>query len=214
MSAGVPFSARGGAKAGGVSYSWPLAALEADASRLQLRVWFPGLPGNYLLAPHQVTELSPNARRFGGYRGIRIHHTVAEYPRELVFWSTGNPEKLLAGIAAAGFRAEGKRPAEVPPEGMAFRKPAIAALFILWNGAGLFTLLNAKNGHFTLGLSFAMLVSMLGLFVAALCLPAAQRLVLKPGRHIGEVRPLLHLVVFILTFMSLALGLLLLLGKK
>ena len=42
----------------------------------------------------------------------------------------------------------------------------------------------------TLGLTLAAVI-------AAIRIPAFQRLILKPGRHVGEIRPFLNLLLFV-----------------
>jgi hypothetical protein len=57
------YSARGGARIGGVNYTWPLASLSVDRSRLRIVTTFFGLfeTGQYSFRPDQVARID----RFG-----------------------------------------------------------------------------------------------------------------------------------------------------
>jgi hypothetical protein len=76
--------------------SWPLGSLEVRSGQLALctitrRLVFP------------VTSVTAISTYYGMFSvGIRIEHTVPEYPRFIVFWSR-QPEVLIERLKGAGF---------------------------------------------------------------------------------------------------------------
>ncbi len=204
-----PFQITGGARVGGVNATWPMATLTASAEGLRLSVW---LLGNFVFTPDMVVSITRYSKIPVLGWGIRIQHRVPEYPEWLVFWCFGNPDKLLAGIREAGFvpgqaagsAASGPGPVPAPARrGLPVRWQALVAAVVVWNG--LFLMMDAilhDRRLFTAGpMSTSMAVLPLGVtFFTCLALlrwPAFQRGVLKPGRHVGEIRPFLHLLLLV-----------------
>jgi len=188
----------GGARIGWMNAGWPFATLTATADSLRVKIRIFG--GDYTFTPASVVAITRDRSLFS--RGIRIEHGVAEYPAHIVFWCFGDPETLLARIHDTGF--EPLAPATAMPErrGLALRWSAIVAALLVWNG-----LLIADTffqSRFPPVPGFISLVA-IGLFlvvtIVAICSPAFQRLLLKPGRHIGEIRAMLNFFVVILGFM-------------
>jgi hypothetical protein len=182
----------GGAQIGWVNASWPFARLHATAGGLSLKVFS---IGSYEFTPQQVTAIVPHGSIPIVYRGVRIEHTREDYPERLIFWCFGSPARLIEEIHAAGFQPGAPTGALHRRRGMPFRWSAILGAIVAWNGALLLDGLVAGNFPFSPGL-----FSVLGLalvFVASLIAPRSARLqarLLRPGRHIGEVVPLLNLL--------------------
>ncbi|MFT4176492.1 MAG: hypothetical protein QM627_07530 [Luteolibacter sp.] len=97
------YSVRGGARIGWVNYSWPLASLDVDASRLTISTTFLGLfeTGNYSFRSDQITRIQKFRWLPVFGEGIRIRHTVTGYPKKILFWCRSSA--VLPGIAATGF---------------------------------------------------------------------------------------------------------------
>ena len=191
------FGATGGARVGWMNATWPFAKLTAtsDSLRVSVRVL-----GDYTFTPDQVSAITRYTSIPVLGWGIQIQHSVPEYPARLIFWTLGSPDALLAGIHEAGFRPQAPAAAtEVSQQhqGVPFQWGPIIAIIVVWNvrqrpTPGPLTLLAA-------GFLFASAL-------AVLRLPAAQRLILKPSRSLGEIRPVLNLLLLVSGMMLIALS--------
>lgn len=190
---GEAFTVWGGANVGWVNSTFPLARLRVSESAIELKV----IPtGRYIFKSESVIDVVRHVSiPFFGW-GIRINHTEASYPNRIIFWSLSNPDKLLERIRLSGFRGMAPESAKPSRAGWAIRWQATLLAVLVWNG--LFLLDRYRAPAFAPGL-FALLA--LGLTIAAavaiLRVEAFRQLVLKPGRHIGEIRPLLNLLLFV-----------------
>jgi hypothetical protein len=175
--------------------SWPLAKLTATSQSLRVAVL---LLGDYCFTPETVVSIT----RFTtvpilGW-GIEIRHCVPEYPGRFIFWCLRNPDALLAGIRESGFVPRASESAIPPRGGVAIRWQAIIIGVAAWNGLFILDLFFHRTALPVPG-PFSLLAIGLALAVtiATIRMPAFQRLVLKPGRSVGEIRPLLNLLLFI-----------------
>jgi hypothetical protein len=97
------YTVTGGARIGFVNYTWPLAKLVVTADRLTVSTTMFGLfgMGTYSFSKPQILSIE----RYGWIpfigEGVRITHSVADYPQKIVFWC--RPSSVLAGISAIGF---------------------------------------------------------------------------------------------------------------
>ena len=200
------YSARGGARIGWVNYTWPLASLSVDTSSLTIVTTFFGLfeMGRYSFRPDQVARIV----RFGWLpiigEGIRVHHTVADYPEKVVFWC--RPSAVLRGIASTGFPTTSESTdsvTSIPSRGFPLRIWPLVIVVLLWNlllGYEFFyrPMLAAFPGTCTIAaLSLVFVTSLAVLFS-----PSVQAIFLRPGRTIGEVRPMFLLVATIAGIMT------------
>ena len=90
----------GGARIGLFNVTWPFAKLSVTADQLTLKVMFSGtyqFPENSVIAIHKFVRIP----FFGS--GIRIEHSVSEYPRHIVFWFLGYPSTVISFLAENGF---------------------------------------------------------------------------------------------------------------
>ena len=189
----------GGVRIGWINASWPLAELSVTPRSLVIRTW----PlGTYTFTPEQIVRIEPYGSIPVIYRGIRIVHARPDYPSGIIFWCVRNPARLIERIGQAGF-VPAAPPATAPVKrGVPFRWSFIIALFLVWNAlfilGGLLpgTPPPEKPGAFVL-LALAVL---LFASLAAERSSAFQRLVLKPGRSVGEIRPTLRLIQLVSAF--------------
>jgi hypothetical protein len=126
-----PFTKCGGANIGWVNASWPLAKLSASAENLTVTV---RILGTYKFTPDQVLSIE----RYGLIPflawGIRLRHNVLDYPKRIIFLSSGSPpEILLSGIRDAGFIPQSAKEVDPLQPGMPLRWSAIIVAIILWN---------------------------------------------------------------------------------
>lgn len=187
-------SFRGGARIGWVNASWPFAKLTAYPQSLTLSSL-----GTYTFAPSEVVALE----RYGSLPilsyGIRIVHNRLDYPSKVIFWCVGRRGPILEEIARIGFRPTGhplERPRGFLPRWSRFplRWSAIFIAFALWNGLFLFD--RAEAGHRSSPGAFSLLalLLLLGSATATQVSPQFQRLVLRPGHQVGEVKAYLVLI--------------------
>jgi hypothetical protein len=210
------YSARGGARIGWVNYSWPLATLSVDASSLTIATTFFGLfeMGRYSFRPDQVARIE----RFGWMpligEGIRVYHTKADYPEKVVFWC--RPSAVLRGIASTGFPTISENTASfgsIPSRGFPLRIWPLVIIALLWNlllGYEFFSkpILAAFPGPCTVtALALVFITSLSVLFS-----PTVQAIFLRPGRNIGEVRPMFLLAATITGIMTFVFTVILLAG--
>jgi hypothetical protein len=92
----------GGARIGWFNATWPFAKLQATPDHLILKVLFSGtytFPTSAVIAVQKFVRIP-----FIGW-GIRIEHTITEYPAYIVFWYLGYPSTVLYLIEKGGFPA-------------------------------------------------------------------------------------------------------------
>jgi hypothetical protein len=189
------FETTGGATVGWVNATWPFARLTATQNSLRIVV---RLLGTYSFTPDTVVAITRYSMIPILGWGIQIQHCVPEYPERFTFWCFGNPDALLTGIRESGFHPQAPVSSMPPRNGFALRWQAIAVAVAAWNGLFILDMVLRKPtpplpgplSLLSLGLTFAAII-------AAIRVSAFQRLILKPGRSIGEVRPVLNLLLFI-----------------
>ncbi len=189
--------ATGGARIGWMNATWPFARLTASAQELSLSGL---LLGSYTFSPSDVASLEPFGRVPILGRGVQIIHTNPQYPPKIIFWCFRSPERLIQQIHALGFQPRAPATAVPKRDGIPLRWAFIVSVVVVWNalfvldglvpwkepkptGPGIYTLLA--------------LVLLLLTSVAAARSEAFQALVLKPGRSVSEIRPMLNLVQLI-----------------
>jgi hypothetical protein len=194
-----PFEATGGARVGWTNATWPLAKLTATSNSLRVAI---RILGDYSFTPDTVVSITRYTMIPVLGWGIQIQHSVPEYPARFIFWCLGSPDTLLAGIRDAGFQPQAPASAIPLRTGMAFRWQAVVIAILVWNG--LF-LLDMSSGRRPVPIPGPLSLLALGLVFAAglatLRVPSIQRLILKPDRSVGEIRPILNLLLVISGFM-------------
>jgi hypothetical protein len=170
------YTVSGGAQVGWFRASWPLAALTATPDKLVLDVFF---LGRYELSPSDVTGLEVS-------RGLRIYHRRPDLPEKLLFWPMGRSQKVIQGIQRAGFKSGDLDEEPLPARGIPFRWAPLIAFVIIWNGLGLFGIWwrqSLEPSPFFL-LPLGLLASALWILLRY---PPSRGIILKPGRHFGEI---------------------------
>jgi hypothetical protein len=79
--------------------SWPFGTLQVRRGELVLQC----IASRYRFPAASVVRLSCFHGGFSS--GLRIEHSIAEYPRFIAFWTTAMP-KLQAALKEAGFHVE------------------------------------------------------------------------------------------------------------
>jgi hypothetical protein len=88
----LPFIQKGGVRIGDMFWlaynvTWPFARITVDETTIQIDVTFIFYSRSYTFASASVTRLSEVTGIFS--RGLRIEHTVKDYPPFVLFWSFG-----------------------------------------------------------------------------------------------------------------------------
>jgi hypothetical protein len=188
-------SFRGGSRVGWVNATWPFAGLTASATKLTLATF-----GKYEFSPQQVVsfEFYGSLPLFSS--GIRIVHNRLDYPDSVVFWCMGSRERVLRKIREAGFVPQGQPPSTPRATGFPLRWSVVALFLVIWNG--LF-LMDGTARWAPLPGAYSMTAILLT-FVFSICtdrFERLQKLVLREGHGVGEIKPLLRLVQLILGLM-------------
>ncbi len=210
------YSTRGGARIGWVNHSWPLASLSVDASGLTIATTMFGLfgTGRYHFTPSEVTRIE----RYGFIpilgEGIRVHHTVRDYPEKIVFWC--RPASVLEGIASTGFpvgTAGGDPGIPEPKRGFPLRIWPLAVVVLLWNLLISYEMFLQPSPGMTPGpLSLSALILFFLTSMGVLRSGKVQEVFLRPGRTVGEVRPLFLLTATVTGVMALVFGIMFIAG--
>jgi len=193
------FESTGGARVGWVNATWPLAKLSATPEAIRLSI---GFLGDYIFTPDRVVAVTRcgTISLFG--QGIQIHHCNADCPERVIFWCLGSPDTLLARIRDAGFQPQAPSSAMPSRSGMAFRWQTVIVALLVWNSLFLLDLVSGRKFTAIPGPFFLLALGLMAVAtLAALSVPAFQRIVLKPDRRVGEIRPLLHLLLIVSTLM-------------
>ena len=189
------FTKTGGARIGWVNASWPLAQLSATHDKLTVTAW---LLGRYTFSPEQVSTLERYVMIPVLAWGIRVRHCVPEYPQRIIFWSLGSPDVVLGGIRDTGFVPAASCSTVPLRQGVPVRWSAIIVTIIAWNALSMLSFLGReRSASPPNGLMLVPLIAAFAFAVGALTLPTLQRLILKPGRSVGEIRPFLLLLTFV-----------------
>jgi hypothetical protein len=196
----IDASFRGGAKVGWVNASWPFATLAANGNTLTLSSL-----GTYTFTPSEVVALEPYGSIPILASGIRINHNRRDYPKNMIFWCMGRRSAVLEEIASTGFRPSGQ-PIE-RSSGFPLRWSAVLMALVLWNG--LFFLDRALAGWRPQPPGFFSFIALVLVFCAATATrtsTAFQRVVLREGHEIAEIKSFLVLLQIVTGIMSVGFG--------
>jgi hypothetical protein len=189
------FTITGGARVGWTNASWPLAKLSASPDKLTISI---ALLGTYSFAPDEVSAVERYVMIPVLGWGVRICHCKVDCPQRVIFWCLGSPNTVLQGIRSAGFLPTATAPLSPQHRGIAMRWSAIIAAVIVWNALFFFNHIRSGQNPSQPGpIILAPLVFAFALSVGTLKLPQLQRIILKPGRSVGEIEPFLRLLAFV-----------------
>ena len=191
---------RGGAQIGWVNATWPFASLRASRHELRLSCL-----GSYEFAPSQVVSLEPHGSIPFLSSGIRISHNRRDYPNKIIFWCMGSRTNTLSAIKAAGFLPAGIASPRAP--GFPIRWSVAIGVVVLWNLLFLLERSAAPSpggqpGPFV----FSALLCVFVLALATSLSPRMQRIVLREGHEVGEIKAFLSLLQVISGVLSLVFG--------
>lgn len=187
---------QGGLFAGG-THSRP-ATLTITSSRITLRSFL----SQYKFEPHQVVAIEPTDSG-----AILIKHTLVEYPSEIRFSPSDAASEVSTQMRRCGFTPSAAVEDIPVREGIPVRLQVIIPMMLLVlfllladNLLGWVKLHPHQLGRYSpLGMSALFILSL-----SIRSIPIIQSFVLEPGRHIGELTPLLNLLVLVSGILSLA----------
>src|SRR5262252_11166029 len=192
------FTVTGGARIGWMHAGRPLAKLSASATTLSVRA---ALLGTYTFAPDDVIALESYGSIPIIGRGIRILHSRSDYPEQIIFSCLRNPERLLDDIRLAGFQPRATQTSRVRSRGMPVRWPPIIAMVVAWNVLFLLDFVAweppKRPGPFALVAVGLLLAAAFAVQRSA----TVQTWVMKPGRSVTEIAPVLRVVQVISGFL-------------
>jgi hypothetical protein len=158
--------------------------------------------GTYTFAPDEVVALE--AFQSFGY-GIRIVHSRSDYPRNVIFWCLKNPAGILADIERAGFMPRAPRSSQPRRDGIPVRWTSVAAVVVFWNVLFLLDGAVPWNPPKPPG---AFVFVALGILCAGSFAiersPAVQAWLMKPGRSVSEIAPVVNLMKVVSAFLLIA----------
>ena len=208
---------RGGASVGWVSSSWPFASLFVSAKELSLKV---AVAGTYNFKKEQIISIDKHLVFPILAWGIKIRHNVESYPEQIIFYTFRHPKNLIDSISKTGFVSEGHpnvrtQSPDSRKRGMPVRIVPLVIVIALWN---ILFIVDQAILSEVLGKPVVFGVVALPLvFITSLLIKSNAKLAglfLKPGRHIGEITPMLNLLIFVSGLMSLGLSAMLLMGGQ
>lgn len=191
----------GGARIGWCNATFPFATLSVSQEKLFLKVSF---LGEYEFSPSDIVSLSKYSLIPVLGWGIRIEHTNLSYPTKIIFWCLGSPQTVLDRISATGFMPTALREDMPQRKGFSVRWQAVVAVIVIWNLLFLPISYGDKNQLSVLVL-LPLLFALIG-GISLLRMPSLQRLVMKPGREIGEIGAWIKLTIGITGFMAVIFG--------
>jgi hypothetical protein len=202
----------GGAQIGWVHASWPFARLSVSPRSL---VVSGGLIGSYRFTPEQVAALEPYGSIPILYRGVRVVHSNPDYPSKIVFWCFQNPARLIERIRQVRFIPRASAATVQTRKGMPMRWSFILVLVVVWNA--LFFLDGFVPWKEPKAPGPPVLLALALVFSTAFAVRRSallQSWVLKSGRSVGEIRPVLLLVQFVTGFMLVIFILIVAVGRR
>jgi hypothetical protein len=166
------------------------------------------LIGSYSFTPEDVVGVEPYGSMplFG--RGARIVHTRTDYPAKIVFWTFRNPDRVVEDIRHVGFLGRASSATVPVRTAMAFRWSAVISFVVAWNvlflldGSVAWKQPKPPGGFVLLALALVFTAA-----AAAQRSRAVQSWILKPGRSITEVRPILALLQLVSAFLFIGVAL-------
>lgn len=192
----------GGAKVGWTKISYPFAKLFVAPSFINLHVGFITFKEDYLFSPDDIISLEKFVVIPYVAWGIKINHTISDYPEKVIFWSFKNPDDLLKQITSFGFQAKANPSTFVKRVGSPIH--GFVLLTIVMLGYAAFTK-DAKPAHETIGLfSSIYIISLFAFVFLADKINFIKSLIVKPNRNLNELGPLLKAMQIGLGLVSLA----------
>lgn len=185
----------GGGRIGSINATWPFVSLKAESNSLEISS---GLIGKYTFNPDQVVELANHTVIPVLGWGVKIVHNREDVPDNIIFWSFESPETVIGKIKRTGFMPSADRSSMPAKHGFPIKWQVILLAVLVWNALLLIDFYPLSNGHPKPGLLSVVALSILFICcIATRIFPEMQKIILKPGRSVNEIKPLLNLLTLI-----------------
>lgn len=203
----------GGARIGMANATFPFATLKVNKDQLELNAT---IVGNLTFQSSDVISIEPFTKVPLLGKGIRIHHNVANYKKEVIFWTFKDPNSVVDLIHETGFFNKENNASEglinsirekQAIGGFPVKKGVAIGMIVAWNLLFLMDIipffLQEKEG-FPIG-NGALAALGLVFLTAFLSLVSSgfRRLILKDGRGLNDIRKFSIFIMVISGFMLL-----------
>lgn len=201
----------GGARIGMAKASWPFATLKVTNEKLVLNAT---IIGNLVFQPSDIIEIVPYSQIPILGKGIKIHHNVETYKETVIFWSSRDPNSIIAEIEASGFlnNQEISNSSEIDSVraqqkmgGFPIKRSVAIIAVVLWNLLFLTDFLSYFQGeekYFPIGNG---IIAALGLVFCSALLSLLssdfRNVILKEGRTLEDIKKFAIFAMIITGFM-------------
>ncbi|HEY9909799.1 MAG TPA: hypothetical protein V6D18_19585 [Thermosynechococcaceae cyanobacterium] len=182
-----PIQFIGSASFGTIRTTAPLAILSADASLLTLKVGFT----SYYFYSHQVIALECISRFT-----VHIVHTIKDYPDDILFSTSKNSQQLVGEIYQTGFVPSGQACKKMEARGSPVRE-WLVVLFLGWWPIQFWVTSKYPELSQFMPLPILTFAGILIICVSLLASRNVQMLILKSGRSVQEIKPVIYLIIFL-----------------
>ncbi|WP_316634520.1 hypothetical protein [uncultured Flavobacterium sp.] len=202
------FTLTGGARIGRANASYPFAKLDVDKNVLKINA---SIVGNLIFQAKDIIELKPYRSIPVIGNGIKVIHRIESYNSEVIFWTFKDPDFVLKEIEKTGFLSNTNSVLTeadleiIKKQGQGsfpIKKPVVVFFVVVWNvlllSAIIPNFINPQGKGFPIGiganiaLGFVLLSSVLVLISKSF-----QRLVLKEGRNLEDIKKFVYFLILV-----------------
>jgi hypothetical protein len=197
----------GGAKIGWANATWPFAKLHVTDKTLTLNAT---ILGKLVFTRSDIRSIEVY-RKFGVFRkGIQLNHSVPNYSKTVIFWTSRDPRQLIDAIEKTGFLESNSRlnpidemdlKEDQKKGGFPLKISFAIAIIVLWNLLSCIDLKKSlTQGELQFGPGEGFVLSTGVMVIACLLLlfiRQFQRLALKEGKRMEDIRSFVYLLLFI-----------------
>jgi len=205
------YTKTGGARIGWSNATWPFATLKVNRNKLEINAT---ILGNLVFSPQDIISIEPCGMIPIFSQGIKINHRVKKYNSKVIFWTLGNPQKVINEIKKTGFLSNSSPISEelqteihqTQSQGtFPIKTSAAIAIVVIWNLLFAIDFAKAFRNGFKapplgIGASLALgfiLITSLSLLIST----KARKILLKEGQHVDNIKKFIYFLMFICGFM-------------
>jgi hypothetical protein len=204
----TPLKLTGGASIGIARATWPFATLTVTNERLDLNV---PIIGSYSFTADQIISIEPICTIPLIRQGIRINHTISNYKKKVIFWSSKDPQEIIYKIGKTGFGSalssaaqKGIKRQVIEKQkqgGFPVRISAAISIIVIWNILFIVDFIDifkssAHRTPFGKGslIAFGFILS---ISILTLTSKVFRQYILKDGRDIKEISRFLYFLILL-----------------
>ncbi len=210
-----PYQLTGGARIGLANATYPFASLKVDQDKLELKVT---AIGNFIFTSADILSIEAYQIFPILGKGIKINHRVQNYHQKIIFWTLKDPTLVIDEIQKTGFlTADHLAPTELRAQivqqqeqsGFPIKTSVLLFAFVSWNILFSYDIVNFIRGARSgLLLGNGAKIALILVFVCALStlfVKPLQKIILKEGRNLAEIKQLLYFLLLLSSFMLIVL---------